>query len=104
MIPSCQMKNHLVQIWHPYKWCSTQLFPTRRAEDSPWLTTSRTVCISMHLRLIVLALAVNVEWKPVFSGPLTPSSPPLCVWTKGGAGLSCCGCIGDSKGTSPHCS
>ncbi|KAL5500641.1 hypothetical protein EMCRGX_G012233 [Ephydatia muelleri] len=34
---------------------------------------------------------------------MTPSSPPLCVWTKGGAGLSCCGCIGDSKGTSPHC-
>ncbi|KAL5475009.1 hypothetical protein EMCRGX_G027053 [Ephydatia muelleri] len=41
-------------------------------------------------------------WKPVFSGPLTPSSPPLCVWTKGGTGLSCCGCIGDCMKQQGH--
>eukprot|EP00731_Ephydatia_muelleri_P030190 Em0021g713a len=32
----------------------------------------------------------------------TPSSPPLCVWTKGGAGLSCCGCIGDCMKQQGH--
>ncbi|KAL5473378.1 hypothetical protein EMCRGX_G027855 [Ephydatia muelleri] len=33
---------------------------------------------------------------------MTPSSPPLCVWTKGGAGLSCCGCIGDCMKQQGH--